>query len=128
MDVTQTDNSLVGFNNADIPITNQREAETTVSVLDGNTVVLGGIIQNSETKTVNKVPILGDIPIFGNLFRASNASKTRTELLVFLTPHVISTDSDATDLRKNTEQELGASTQQLIPKSGPTDAGASNQK
>ncbi len=128
MDVTQTDNSLVGFNTADIPITNQREAETTVSVLDGNTVVLGGIIQNSETKTVNKVPLLGDIPVFGNLFRSSNASKTRTELLVFLTPHVISTDSDATDLRKNTEQELGASTQQLIPKSGPTDAGASNQK
>ena len=128
MDVTQTDNSLVGFNTADIPITNQREAETTVSVLDGNTVVLGGIIQNSETKTVNKVPLLGDIPVFGNLFRSSNASKTRTELLVFLTPHVISTDSDATDLRKNTEQELGASTQQLIPKTGPTDAGASNQK
>ncbi len=90
--------------------------------------MLGGIIQNSETKTVNKVPLLGDIPMFGNLFRASNASKTRTELLVFLTPHVVNTDSDATDLRKNTEQELGASTQQLIPKTGPTDAGASNQK
>ena len=62
MDVTQTANDFVGYTSFNAPIVNQREAQTTVSVKDGETVVLGGIIKNSVNKTVNKVPLLGDLP------------------------------------------------------------------
>jgi len=65
-----------------------RSAETTVSVHDGQTIVIGGLIEDQLTDTVRKVPLLGDIPIAGFLFRRTITQKSKTELLIFLTPHV----------------------------------------
>ena len=107
MDVTQTANELQGYDTTiNAPIVNQREASTTVSVKDSETVVLGGIIQNSTAKTVNKIPILGDLPLLGNLFRDNNTVKAKTELLIFLTPHVVRNQDDAKRLREDTEKEI----------------------
>jgi len=72
-----------------------RTAETTVSVMDGRTAVIGGLISNSLATRVSKVPFLGDIPYLGRLFRSEAGRNERVNLIVVLTPHVI---RNATDL------------------------------
>ncbi|MCE9666701.1 type II secretion system secretin GspD [Myxococcus stipitatus] len=71
------------------PTTSKRSAKTTVIAKDQETVVLGGIMQDRTIESVNKVPILGDIPIIGNFFRDTSRRKTKTNLLLFLTPYII---------------------------------------
>jgi Flp pilus assembly secretin CpaC len=68
---------------------NSRSAETTVTVQDGHTIVLGGLISTSDQTVENKVPFLGDIPLLGWLFKYSSTQKKRTELLIIMTPTVI---------------------------------------
>lgn len=65
-----------------------RSASTRVAVLDGQTIVIGGLIEDQIKDTVKKVPLLGDVPIAGALFKRTIRSKTKTELLIFLTPFV----------------------------------------
>ena len=60
-----------------------------VRVKDGETLVVGGLIQESDTKTVYKLPVLGDLPVIGAAFRGSSTRKTKTELVIMLTPHII---------------------------------------
>jgi general secretion pathway protein D len=67
----------------------QREADTTVRIRSGETLVIGGLLQDEETKTFTKVPILGDIPLIGQLFRNHTTNHLRREVLVFVTPHLI---------------------------------------
>jgi general secretion pathway protein D len=67
----------------------KRSAETTVSVPSGQTVVIGGLMDTEETKSQTKVPILGDIPLLGWFFRRTVTTKDKTELLIFLTPQVV---------------------------------------
>ena len=73
---------------------NTKHVKTQVLVENGGTVVIGGIFQVDETEATNKVPVLGDIPYLGALFRNKTRSTSKTELLVFLTPKVI-TDRNA---------------------------------
>ncbi|HON90785.1 MAG TPA: secretin N-terminal domain-containing protein [Sedimentisphaerales bacterium] len=65
-----------------------RSASTRVAVLDGQTIVIGGLIEDQVSESVKKVPLLGDIPVAGMLFRRTTTSKSKTELLIFLTPYV----------------------------------------
>lgn len=74
------------------PVVGTREAQTTVLVGSGQTVVIGGLITEQDQKTATQVPLLGDIPIIGQLFRRDYNSKERSELLVFLTPQIINND------------------------------------
>lgn len=71
------------------PVIGTREAYTTVIVNNGETVVIGGLITDEDRKAATQVPLLGDIPIIGHLFRQDYKSKDRTELLVFITPQII---------------------------------------
>jgi type IV pilus assembly protein PilQ len=71
------------------PVIRSRNAQTTVIVKDGDTLVIGGLIDDQDTKGVTKVPLLGDIPIIGAFFRSNTNRKIRNELLVFVTPRVI---------------------------------------
>ncbi|MBI3551209.1 MAG: type IV pilus secretin PilQ [Elusimicrobia bacterium] len=71
------------------PAVDSRNAQTTVLVKDGETIVIGGLISDSVQNTVAKVPILGDIPIIGWLFKKKTISRSRTELLIFVTPKVM---------------------------------------
>jgi type II secretion system protein D len=75
--------------NVPATIVDNRNAETTVTVQDGHTIVIGGLIRTTDEKTENKVPILGDIPVLGWLFKASTVKKERKELLIILTPTVL---------------------------------------
>jgi general secretion pathway protein D len=80
--------------NVEAPIIAKRAAETMVVVPDGMTIVIGGLMEDNETELVRKVPILGDIPWLGAIFRRKIHDKTKTELLIFLTPHVVQTSSN----------------------------------
>ncbi len=71
------------------PTISQREAETSATVRDGETFVIGGLTEESEISTKNKVPGLGDIPLAGNLFRLGTGSRAKTELYIVVTPHIV---------------------------------------
>ncbi len=75
------------------PNLNVRSADTVVVTPDGQPVVIGGLISDSKSSGDSKVPILGDIPILGQLFRSSTKSNSKTELLIFLTPHIVDAPS-----------------------------------
>lgn len=73
----------------EVPQIAKREVNTAVLVEDGQTVVIGGVYEFSDTSEISKVPFLGDIPLLGNLFRNKNRTKSKAELLVFVTPKVM---------------------------------------
>ncbi|WP_374554790.1 type IV pilus secretin PilQ [Thermomonas sp.] len=73
----------------EVPQIARREVNTAVLVEDGQTVVIGGVYEFSDTSEISKVPFLGDIPLLGNLFRNKNRTKSKAELLVFVTPKVM---------------------------------------
>ena len=77
------------------PVINTKRAKTQVLVENGGTVVLGGIFTQNERDEVNKVPLLGDIPVLGNLFKNRVRYSNRTELLIFITPKVVTERSAA---------------------------------
>lgn len=74
---------------ATVPIINQRRANTTVSVQNGQTIIIGGLIGTQEDKRVKKLPFLGDIPYLGAAFRSTKITKEKRELLIFLTPTIM---------------------------------------
>jgi len=85
------------------PTTTKRSAKTSVLVRNGDTVVLGGMMQEQFSTLERKVPLLGDIPLLGYLFRFKSVTRNKTNLLIFLTPHVIKAPEDllkATDTQR----------------------------
>jgi general secretion pathway protein D len=89
------------------PTTNKRTLKTNISVKDQSTIVIGGLIQERNIQSVKKVPFFGDIPVLGWLFRSTNNQKTKTNLLLFLTPYIIHDQSDYRRIyeRKRKEQQ-----------------------
>jgi len=71
------------------PAIDTKRIKTQVRVNNGETLVLGGIFDGDENSTVNKVPLLGDVPLFGNLFKTTTKENSKTELIIFLTPRII---------------------------------------
>lgn len=94
--------------NFSAPIITQRLVDTTVTVKDGQTVVIGGLIQTIDEYRKSKIKGLGNFPLIGGLFRTKDESKVKTELLVILTPYVIPGDSPNAELRQRalSEQRL----------------------
>ena len=80
------------------PVINSRSADTVVVVPDGQTVVIGGLMENDKTTADSKIPILGDIPFIGNAFKHSVKTSTKTELIVFLTPHIVNQPTELAGL------------------------------
>lgn len=71
------------------PITSKRTVNTVVTIKDGDTIVIGGMIKEDLKKTESKVFLLGDIPVLGNFFKNTNYEKRQSDLLIFITPHII---------------------------------------
>lgn len=67
----------------------KRSADTTVRLKDGETMVIGGLIGSEESKALSKIPFLGDLPVLGHFFRSERSSKTETEIMIFLTAHIM---------------------------------------
>lgn len=82
------------------PKINQTLAQTTISATDGQTVVLGGLINKNITESHRTVPYLGDVPVLGNLFRYDSKIATKTELLIIMTPHIVRTEEDAEAIKR----------------------------
>jgi general secretion pathway protein D len=88
------------------PTITQRRIRSSVAVSDGQTIALGGLIQDQRTKGKNGVPFLQDIPVLGWLFGTHNDQLTRTELIALITPHVIRSSDDAAAVTEELRQKL----------------------
>lgn len=95
LDITQQVSNAIANKTSSIssPVIQTREIKTSLSIRDGQPVILGGLISRGKTNSGNKVPFLGDLPGVGQLFRYDSAETTRTELLIIITPHVVYADS-----------------------------------
>ena len=89
-DVAETDTSGI-----DSPTIRQRKVQTSVALTDGQTLALGGLVQESDNLTRSEVPGLGRVPVVGNLFRSKDSRRGRTELLILIRPRVILNEGDA---------------------------------
>jgi general secretion pathway protein D len=90
------------------PTIQQRRIKSRVDVLDGQTVVLGGLIQEGEERGRERLPVLGDIPVLGNLFGSTRTAQRRTELIVFITPRVMRNAEDARDISEELRARMRA--------------------
>ena len=112
MDITQTADSIsstVPIDGNQVPIINKREIQGLITVEDRTTIVLGGLIETTTAKARSAIPILGNIPLIGWLFRSDIDTGKRTELLVLITPYVLKTPEEAraetARLHKNSEMK-----------------------
>jgi general secretion pathway protein D len=85
----QTVAIATGTNSVGAPVINIRSADTVVVTPDGQTVVIGGLMQTTKTESESKIPVLGDIPLLGAAFRRKVKNHAKTELLIFLTPTIV---------------------------------------
>jgi general secretion pathway protein D len=76
-------------------ILNKREIQTTVTIDDGEIVALGGLLDDNERRTIEKIPLLGDIPVLGELFKSRSKSRAKTNLMVFIRPTILKTSADS---------------------------------
>ena len=93
----------VSSDNSDL-ILNKREVQTTLTVDDGQIAVIGGLLDDNERRTIEKVPLLGDIPVLGNLFKSRSRSHEKTNLMIFIRPTILKT---ADDTQRVTERRYG---------------------
>lgn len=94
-EISQVVDSPTGLDVSDVgPTTSKRTANTSVVVKNNQTAVIGGLMSHDEVRTESKVPILGDIPVLGWLFRSSTMRDLKTNLLLFVTPHIMRDDMD----------------------------------
>jgi type IV pilus assembly protein PilQ len=90
VDVTKDSRGAPLANGSTLVAINTKHVKTNVQVENGGTVVLGGIYTQTETDNVTKIPLFGDIPVVGNLFKTTGRSSEKTELLIFITPKIVS--------------------------------------
>ncbi|HMB74801.1 MAG TPA: secretin N-terminal domain-containing protein, partial [Kiloniellaceae bacterium] len=100
-DVTETMTSGI-----DSPTIQQRIIESTVAVQSGATIALGGLIRDRQEESESGLPILGDIPILGNLFKTTSDNVRRTELMVLLTPRVVRNQSEAKEVTEELRRRM----------------------
>ena len=105
IDLTQETSDLIQFDvlgtgagAVRVPRYNDRYADTSVTIQDGQTVVVGGIIRDNDTLTTSKVPILAEIPLIGQLFKSREKVRSKTELMIFMTPHIVETEKQAREM------------------------------
>ncbi|MBN1361746.1 MAG: type II secretion system secretin GspD [Sedimentisphaerales bacterium] len=88
------------------PVTAKRTAETVITIGSGSTVVIGGLIRDDKTRVTQKVPIIGDIPLFGALFRTQRDRVQKTNLLIFITPTVMANAEQMQEVANQKQQQL----------------------
>ena len=91
---------------SDTPTTAKRQAETVVSMNSGATVVIGGLIRDEKVTVEKKVPLVGDIPLIGELFKYQKDTLEKTNLIIFITPHVLTTSQDLQNITNIKSEEM----------------------
>ncbi|MEC8754933.1 MAG: type II secretion system secretin GspD [Pseudomonadota bacterium] len=104
--ITNVLNTTVGGTAFADVVTSKRTIETTVLAANGQTIVLGGLIQDDINNTNNRVPVLGKIPLLGALFRSTSKERTKTNLLVFLRPTILQSTENSTQLSLDRYQQI----------------------
>ncbi len=92
MQVSPTIEEITGFTGpveSQVPITTKRSTVTNIRVEDGETIVIGGLLKDNRTETISKLWLLGDIPLLGKLFRHKVVQEEQSDLIIFITPHII---------------------------------------
>jgi general secretion pathway protein D len=105
--IEQEVSSVSGATSVDV-IINKREIKTSVIVDDGGTIVLGGLIDDAVQESVSKVPLLGDIPILGHLFKSTSTSVSKRNLMVFIRPTIVRDGLTMNDISKQKYQYIRA--------------------
>ncbi|MBN1380505.1 MAG: type II secretion system secretin GspD [Deltaproteobacteria bacterium] len=105
--VDQQVTRVVSATTSTLPVTRKRTAKTTVVVKDGETVVIGGLVGDTTDVATYKVPCLGNIPLLGWLFKTVDRNKEKTNLFVFITPHIIRNQEDAAVISEKKRGEVG---------------------
>lgn len=93
---------------ASAPIINSRSADTVVVTPNGQTVIIGGLMYDSKAESDSKIPLLGDIPLLGNLFKRKTKSDAKTELLIFLTPQIVGAPAELAAVTQAEQQKSDA--------------------
>ena len=106
LEVTNIDLASTLTTSSTLPVTQKRTVDTTVIVKDAQTVVIGGLIDESTTTNESKVPVLGDIPLLGWLFRNRSESNQKTNLYIFLTPRVIKSPAEAQEIFQDKKDQI----------------------
>ncbi|HOX02948.1 MAG TPA: hypothetical protein P5555_10970 [Candidatus Paceibacterota bacterium] len=88
----------------------KRSAETVVVTPNGHPIIIGGLMENHQTESVRKIPLLGDIPLLGLAFRRTEKANTKTELIIILTPHIVNQPTEVAALTNRERQQA-----QLVP-------------
>jgi general secretion pathway protein D len=91
------------------PTIARREVSTTITVPDGRTIVIAGLTQENTTTVMEKVPLLGDIPLLGFLFRRQSDKKEKKNLLIFVTPRIVGDMQVADEIKAKWEEKTGLS-------------------
>ena len=118
--VFQEVSRLIETGDVDRPTTFKRSTETTVVVKDGQTIVIGGLIDRSTEGTTYRVPCLADIPVIGKAFRSTSETKERTNLYVFLTPHIIEQPGEAKGITEEKKEEMDRIEEEAVKLFGRT--------
>jgi general secretion pathway protein D len=90
------------------PIIDIRSADTVAVTPDGQTVVIGGLLQSTKSEIITKIPLLGDIPLLGNLFQRRQKADAKSELIIFLTPHIVAAPTELAALTVKERDRSGA--------------------
>ena len=111
-----TDQTVAIANGVSVPVIAKRTADTVVVTPDGHPVIIGGLMQNNKTGAEFKIPILGDIPLLGYLFKRKLKNTTKTELLIFMTPHIVQTPGQLLALSETERSKM------ILPKKAFSEA------
>jgi len=110
MEISQIISEITGFkkfeNVGELPETIDRRATATVSVRDGDTIILGGYIRSNRSRSVSGVPLLKDIPLLGALFRSKSSKISQSETILLLRPTILSTPEEAAALAESERRKL----------------------
>jgi general secretion pathway protein D len=98
------------------PTTAKRQAQTVVSIKNGSTIVIGGLIRDDKTTIEKKIPLLGDLPLVGGLFRFQRDQLQKTNLLIFITPHVLGNQEDLEQITEKKKNEMKSALKELSKK------------
>jgi general secretion pathway protein D len=122
LDLRQEVSSIVGPVSDDFNelIINKREIKTTVTVGSGEIVVLGGLLDDNERRTIHKIPFLGDLPVIGELFKSRAKSRVKTNLMVFIRPTILRSAADRAALTARRYGIIREAQRRFDPKSEPS--------
>lgn len=89
MDLNPQVSTITGFSRDGVPYISTREAQSSIRIRDGESLVMGGLIREQDLESISKVPILGEVPILGYLFQSRRTDKVRSELVIIVTPYIL---------------------------------------